>query len=315
MFSKSGGTSPRLTEAAQDNAALSDWQSYSRSLVECGHASETSFVCPICKVAYLGPTKPSSVSKGHIIPAAFGGELTVLVCSQCEGYMGHNIEAPLINLVKDGRVIYGRTEGIVRGRLNMRTDSGPARVHLRFKSEGWEIHLPKRGDGERAFPNVEPGPITKAPRLEFALEFDKQKVDRSLRLTVLKAAYLASFKWLGYAYALRDELAWVGRKLRGQPVRRPYVYVVDPPGKSYTISMPSFKELASHPSHVALAEGTAAELPVLFAFVQLQNMQYLAVLPPPSGGVNLDELRNTFGTGEGRKVIVTFDLRRVVVAV
>lgn len=240
----------------------------------------------------------------------------MLVCKQCEDFMGHSIEAPLIKLVKDGRAIYGRADGIVRGRFRIKTDTGPAHAHLRFSgNNGWTIHFPKPGDMERVFPDAKPGPIVEPPRLEFALAFDKPRVDRSLRLTVLKVAYLASFKWLGYAYVLRRELAWVGKKLRGQPVDRPYVYSMSLPGKAYTLRMPGYDQLALRESHVALFSGTAAELPVLLGFVQLQNMQHLAVLPPPAGGVTLEQLRDKLGTGDGRTAYVAFDPRPAVIVV
>lgn len=294
-------------------APLSDWQSYTQDLRKSGYASGADFLCPICRGAYSGPAKPCSVSLGHVIPASFGGASTVLVCGQCEGYMGRSIEAPIINLLKDNRVMYGRADGIVRGRLHMKTDAGPVRAHLSFdRSSGWSIVLPKRGDGEKAFPNAKPGPILEQPRLEFALEFDKEKVDESLRLTLLKATYLAAFKWLGYSYILRRELAWVGRMLRGHPVRRPYAFTVAPPGGSYTLTMQGFPKLTSRASHVALMVGTAAQLPVLFGFVQLQHIQQLVVLPPYDGGATLEQMQDRIGAADGRKLHATLDVQQVL---
>ena len=292
---------------------LSNWQSYSRSLKEYGHSVDAGFLCPVCKQAYSGDTKPCSVSQGHIIPEAFGGSTTVLVCAQCEGYMGHSIEAPLINLVKDSRVMHGQAEGMVRGRFWMKTDTGSVRAQLSFgKSSGWSIRLPKRGDGEKAFPDAKPGPIRTPPRLNFALEFDQGRVDKSLRLTLLKAAYLASFRWLGYAYVLRSELAWVGRMLRGQPVNSPYTFTAAPPEGRYTITMPGFPKLTSSASHVALMRGTAAELPVQYGFVQLQNIQHLVILPPPDGSTALEQLRDRLSAQNGQSARATFDVREVL---
>jgi len=295
------------------SVALTDWRSYSQDLRKCGYTRDAGFLCPVCREAYSGSSKPYSVSHGHIIPAAFGGSSTVLVCGQCEGYMGHSIEAPLINLIKDSRVLHGKADGIVRGKLRMKTDAGPIRVQVSFKKcSGWSIRLPRLGDGEKAFPDAKPGAVLDPPRLEFALELCRDKIDESLQLTVLKAAYLAAFKWLGYAYVLKRDLAWVGRMLRGQPVRRPYTFTVAPPGGTYTLTMVGFPELVSRASHVALVLGTAADLPVLFGFVQLQHLQHLAILPPPDSSVTLEQLRGKLSTGDGRAVSVTLDVRQAL---
>lgn len=175
----------------------------------------------------------------------------------------------------------------------MDSPHGPLLTTLSFSgSRGWDYRLPRWGDGDKAFPNAKPGPITGSPpRIALKYQFNKRQADTALRLLVLKTAYFAAFVWLGYAYVLRADTAWIGRLLLGLRKRLPYACCLDAPAGGFRLELPEKQALVSRPSFVALGDGFLEDMPVLIALVQLQRMQFTALLPAKDRSSTLADLR------------------------
>lgn len=251
-------------------------------------------MCPVCWKQFLdaASVRRDVSHRAHIIPRGLGGTATTCVCRSCDSQIGHRIEAPVLNLIGDLQVVSGLASGKVLGRLHMDSLQGPLPMVMSFsQSGGWKCHLPKPGDGDKAFPDLKPGPIIGAPpRIEFKYSFDKGRLDAAVRLLVLKVAYYGAFEWLGYGYAMRPDVAWAGPLLLGSRSRQPYIYCIDPPAGGYTLSLSERPNLTSRLSHLAFCAGSLDGIPVLLGLVQLQRRQFFAILPPREGGSALPKL-------------------------
>lgn len=185
------------------------------ALQRIGRTEGNLYTCPIC-LRVFGRDQVNQLSEEHVPPESLGGKAIVLTCKRCNNEGGAELDIHAARQQKAERIVARKDRGPSRARVtigdtqviaDVRTDAGILVSHrpdLNHPSAGDNL-IKELVDVAR---NRQLPPITLGFKLGGKLDLHRAGV------SWLRAAYLAAFAALGYAYILRPLFDTVRRQIR-----------------------------------------------------------------------------------------------------
>lgn len=160
-------------------------------------------LCPLClnpfPVDALQLEEPR-LTVEHIIPAELGGRIVTLTCKLCNNTHGAKLDSHLIQKVRSEESVRGISSRPVRGRLGIGPVSVAADIDWKASVGGMTTFRIRRSnpkDMDIMRQLMDEGAAGRANVL-----LDMQYIPARSDLAVLRIAYLAMFRALGYSYIL-----------------------------------------------------------------------------------------------------------------
>jgi hypothetical protein len=165
------------------------------------------YVCPLCLRDF---DQMDNLTEEHVPPKAIGGKVLCLTCRECNSSAGHSAEAH-VNREKLSRAFFAAGGPVRRAKLTV--EGIQANVGLRRGEKGIQMHVlgPENDPTvvealQSALRGMQSGGTLE---LRDSISYSRPRAD----VAYLKAAYLAAFAWLGYAYILRSALDRVRQQI------------------------------------------------------------------------------------------------------
>jgi hypothetical protein len=175
------------------------------------------FCCPLCQRGLnrkaLGGENPY-VSLAHILPRSLGGTACTLTCTQCNNFVGSELEAALVESLKHEARIAGHA---ALPNARMKGPFGHVGVELRFAETNTIQVIEKQSNPadfkrmKEFFAKVDTGEI-RGPKLNLSFRVSVSKGRAAVAL--YHAAFLLMFSYFGYEYALRKCLDGLREQVR-----------------------------------------------------------------------------------------------------
>lgn len=173
------------------------------------------YVCPLCIRAFPEQAVAAGfLTREHVPPKSVGGRRLVLTCKECNDRSGHLLdrhaspEADVHAFLRDGfsgrRATLSTSSGSIP--IELSTSAGEIRAFGIPEATNPDIHAAVFNDFERL--------AREGNSKDFRITIGLEPFDQNLvRLSWLRAAYLAWFAVLGYRFILRPEMGAVRTKI------------------------------------------------------------------------------------------------------
>lgn len=203
---------------------------------ECGHAlppTGSYYVCPCCLVAHSRAAVTDKIlTIEDVPPKALGGRPMLLTCGKCNHSSGHNFDAAAAQKAIADAFVHGRASGRPVGATS-RIDGIPLRGEARSTENGISfMGIPKQNHPKdlaayKQALNSLVGDENPGPRI--SLTVDTRFSEKHARLSLIRAAYLASFAALGWSYALRSAMQPIRDQLQNPDAQLLDTYIFQDP--------------------------------------------------------------------------------------
>lgn len=260
-------------------------EEYALRLAEAVPGTPYVFICPVCRKGFRTQRDArAGTCRAHIIPRALGGSKKTMVCRECDSAIGTRIEGPVLKLILDDRIAGGKRAGRIRNPVHIDTLAGRLDCSVSYDNKaGRRVRITGSPSAKRlleeARRQVEP-PRSAVVPMKYV--YDKEKVNRTHELLLLKVAYYAGFEHLLYEYVLRPDLRWVGQLLLGeQGITAPYQFTLSVPQDRTDKMLWRDRQTGDiKPTATTHIDGTIDDEPAVFCYVSLHENTALVILPP-----------------------------------
>ncbi len=160
--------------------------------------SSNSVLCPLCLQAYSEDAidlEEPELTEEHIIPESLGGKLVTLSCKSCNSTHGSKLDAHLVQMVRSQNSLAGLGTVPLKGRIGIAGNQFPAQFDVRSRTF-------RVGGGSPAVIDEVNGMFQKGSIESMDLNFSLGYIPDRAYLALLRIAYLAIFRELGYRYIL-----------------------------------------------------------------------------------------------------------------
>jgi len=161
------------------------------------HSSD-GVLCPLCLQAHSEDAlelEEPELTEEHIIPESLGGRLVTLSCKSCNSTHGSKLDSHLIKMVRCQNSLAGLGTLPLKGRIGISGNQLPAQFDVRGRTF-------RVGGGSPALIDEVKDMFRKGRIESMDLQFSFGYVPDRAYLALLRIAYLAIFRELGYRYIL-----------------------------------------------------------------------------------------------------------------
>ena len=160
--------------------------------------SSNSVLCPLCLQAYSEDAidlEEPELTEEHIISESLGGKLVTLSCKSCNSTHGSKLDAHLVQMVRSQNSLAGLGTVPLKGRIGIAGNQLPAQFEVRGRTF-------RVGGGSPAVIEEVKDMFQKNRIESMDLNFSLGYIPSRAYLALLRIAYLAIFRKLGYRYIL-----------------------------------------------------------------------------------------------------------------
>ena len=158
--------------------------------------SSNRVLCPLCLQAYpedaLHLQEPE-LTEEHIIPESLGGKLVTLSCKSCNSTHGSKLDSYLVQMVRSQDSLAGLGTLPLKGRIGIAGNQLPAQLDVRDRTF-------RVGGGKPAVVDEVRNMFQEGRIESIDLNFSLGYIPGRAYLALLRIAYLAIFRKLGYPY-------------------------------------------------------------------------------------------------------------------
>jgi hypothetical protein len=155
-------------------------------------------LCPLCLQVYSEDAidlEVPELTEEHIVPESLGGKLVTLSCKSCNSTHGSKLDSHLVQMMRSQDSFAGLGTLPLKGRIGIAGNQLPARFDVSDRTF--------RVGGSRPAVLDEIKHVFQEGRIEsIDLNFSLGYIPGRAYLALLRIAYLAMFRELGYAYIL-----------------------------------------------------------------------------------------------------------------
>ena len=186
------------------------------ALRKCG-IEEECYACPICGTAFgKSSIYTGELTEEHVPPKSIGGKAVLLTCKECNSFAGHSFEFAAkdrTQLERKVKGLFGRIDGDLG---HVQIEIGKARINADFSNfnDVRSLKLSEKHNSPSALAlfTRERENMTLSDSIQIHVP-DAYK-QSNVRLTDLKAGFLAATAKFGYSYGLSKNLNFIREQLR-----------------------------------------------------------------------------------------------------
>jgi hypothetical protein len=170
-------------------------------------------LCPLCLTAFSEEAidlDPPELTEEHIIPEELGGSLITLTCKKCKYTHGSKLDAHLIQMLRCHDTFAGFGKRPIRGNIEVAGIRVPADIDWKATIHKTTTFRLRQNEAQKL--NQFRQTLTSGGVDKINLDLNFGFIPNSAYLAVLRIAYLAMFREVGYKY-VRSPAAGVIRKL------------------------------------------------------------------------------------------------------
>ena len=237
--------------------------------------------CPLCltpmSLEWIDLPEPR-VTKEHIIPDELGGTTTTLTCKDCNNNHGTQLDSHLIQMIRCTDSLSGDGIRLLSGRLGLAGKRVPVDIDWKVPTGTTEF---KMRPNDPALPAQIHQFMSKEPDT-IEIEVNLKYIPCRASLAILRIAYLAMFKCMGYSYILSPA---------ADRVRQTIINYQKPPAEVDGVILRGISPAPTQPLEIHRIRNGDMFL-VLMALVADSKRHHYAV---PMPGPNIDP-RNVLST-------------------
>jgi hypothetical protein len=177
------------------------------------------YACPLCRRLF-GRDEVHQLRLGHALPKSLGGKLKVLVCTECEGSSGYELDAHAARFDRLRRILAGEPFKPERRPTRLTVEGITANVEFRSdQARALKIYGLREHNDDRIHNSLwavfeEYASTGKpAPRMTLTLP-DLSASPHRAKVSYLRAGYLAAFAAFGYWAVARPSLDQVRQQIQ-----------------------------------------------------------------------------------------------------
>jgi len=161
--------------------------------------------CPLCFRIFA--VNPDELTLEHAPPSKLGGKITALTCRRCNNEQGSVLESKLIEYYRIQESLTGDSQR--RADATAQFDDLPP-VQVGFSITGNNLHIVpiSKASNPKALEAISRSFGQGAGPRRFTLHF-KQPGQRSVRIALIRSAYLIAFGQFGYGFAVNPGLDYI----------------------------------------------------------------------------------------------------------
>jgi hypothetical protein len=155
-------------------------------------------LCPLCLQAYSEDAidlEEPELTEEHIIPESLGGKLVTLSCKSCNSTHGSKLDSHLVQMMRSQDSLAGLGTLPLKGRIGIAENQLPAQFDVSDRTF-------RVGGGKPAVVDEIKNMFQQGRIDSIDLNFSLGYIPGRAYLALLRIAYLAMFRELGYPYIL-----------------------------------------------------------------------------------------------------------------
>lgn len=166
--------------------------------------------CPLCLQTFA--VTPGELTIEHAPPSKLGGKPAALTCKKCNNEQGSILESRLIEYYRIQESLTGNRALFTDA--TMQFDDLPAvRIQLNFFENNWNVVPVTKASNPNTIDAISRSFSQGIGPSRFKLQF-RQPGLRTVRIALIRAAYLIAFGQLGYGFAVNPGLNYVRNLFR-----------------------------------------------------------------------------------------------------
>lgn len=161
--------------------------------------------CPLCLRTFA--VNPDGLTLEHAPPSKLGGKTAALTCKPCNNKQGSILESKLIKYYRIQESLTGDSQRFVDATAQF---DGLHSVRVQFKvtENNWHLVPISKASNPKALEAISRSFGQGVGPSRFTLQF-KQPGLRSVRIALIRAAYLIAFGQFGYGFAVNPGLDYI----------------------------------------------------------------------------------------------------------